>query len=113
MEKIIYNKLIRDNIPAIIEKTGKKFSFERVSDDKFRKLLLQKLVEEANEVCTCDESDIINELSDIYEVIDSIVEVYNLDKKAILAAQKNKREKRGGFGKHIKLLWVEKTTIPN
>ena len=34
MEKIIYNKLIRDNIPAIIEKTGKKFCFEQISNDK-------------------------------------------------------------------------------
>ncbi len=35
--KVFYNKLIRDNIPNIIEKDGKKFKIKPYTDDQYIK----------------------------------------------------------------------------
>jgi len=46
MKTIEYNKLVRDKIPEIIEKDGKKAVFEKVEGEQLIKLLDQKLEEE-------------------------------------------------------------------
>ena len=41
-----YSKLIRDKVPDIIEAAGKKFLTRRLSEDRYKRALKQKLVEE-------------------------------------------------------------------
>lgn len=72
MSKIItYNKLVRDNIPEIIEKNGGKPKYRVIEDNiEYIKLLKQKLIEEMDEFFNAKtEEDAIEELADIFTVI--------------------------------------------
>lgn len=44
MNTIIYNKLMRDNIPEIIENSGKECDVEILSDEKYLQMLDAKRV---------------------------------------------------------------------
>ncbi|MCK9224609.1 MAG: nucleoside triphosphate pyrophosphohydrolase, partial [Candidatus Muirbacterium halophilum] len=71
MKNIVYNKLIRDNIPQIIKKSGKECDIEILTDNEYIKELDKKLEEEYIEY---KESKNIEELADIVEVIYAIIE---------------------------------------
>ena len=103
-----YNKLVRDRIPEIIAADGRQCSTEIMSDDEYRRALLAKLVEEAQEVAAAAEDDeLVKEIADLYEVIDALLIAFDLDREAVLAMQQKRHDERGGFEKRIKLLWTE------
>lgn len=92
------NKLWRDNAPALMEKMGSVVHVKQLSDQEYDCELRIKLCEEAQEVQTAQSSiAVIEELADVYEVIDSLIALHKIDKEQILRAQKNKRDQRGGF----------------
>ena len=43
MKEIIYDKLVRDKIPEIIEKSGKQCEIEVLSDEKYLEMIDKKL----------------------------------------------------------------------
>ncbi len=104
-----HNKLIRDKIPQIIEKNNQKPIIKELNKEEFIEKLFDKLIEEANEIIEAqeDKKELKEEIADIYEVIDNIVELYELDKKEILSIQDKKRKERGSFKKKIFLKEVE------
>lgn len=69
MSTITYNKLVRDRIPEIIEKSGKKAVIEILDDINYKQLLDEKLGEELREYL---DSDSVEELADLVEVIYAI-----------------------------------------
>ncbi len=102
-----FPKLIRDNIPAIIEsKTGKPGNVGvAASDEEYFAYLLQKLVEEASEAkVSLAHGNLEEELADVLEVVDAILALRGLTKDAILKVQDEKRNKNGGFKKRLLLL---------
>lgn len=107
MKKKHYNKLVRDLIPEIIASDGRECATEIMKDEEFRQALLVKLVEEAQEVVDAEHGDIVKEIADLYEVIDALLIVFDLNRDAILTMQKKRHDERGGFEKRIKLLWTE------
>ena len=104
MSRIVYNKLVRDHIPQIIAEAGKLHETETASEDEYRSLLLDKLQEEVAELAAGN--NLVEELADIYEVLDAIVVAFELSPESIAALQTKKRAERGGFQERIKLLWV-------
>lgn len=106
MEKI-YNKLVRDNIPNIIEQDNET-PFTRILDDsEYRTELYRKLTEECNEVLTSESSEeTLEELADVLEVIRSIAKLENKKLDDVIEIANKKRTKRGGFEKRI---FLEKT----
>jgi len=102
-----YNKLVRDRIPEIIAADGRQCSTEIMSDDEYCQTLLAKLVEEAQEVAAADRDELVKEIADLYEVIDALLIAFDLDRETVLSMQQNRHDERGGFEKHIKLLWTE------
>lgn len=106
MEKII-NKLVRDNIPNIIENNGEEVITRILGDDEYKKELYKKLLEEANEVINAKSSDeTLEELADVLEVLKAIAELNNKDLEAIIEIANRKKLERGGFKKRI---FLEKT----
>jgi predicted house-cleaning noncanonical NTP pyrophosphatase (MazG superfamily) len=89
-----YNKLIRDKIPEIIERSGKKAVTERLDADKYKKFLDMKLGEELQEYL---ESDKVEELADLVEVIYAILEFKGMTLNEFDLLRKNKVEERGAF----------------
>ena len=103
----IYNKLVRDRIPEIIRATGRDCGIEIMPLAEYRQALLEKLVEEAQEASQAHAETLATELADLYEVIDAVIEAYDLDRGALLRNQLSRHEQRGGFGKRIRLLWTQ------
>ncbi len=102
-----YPKLVRDNIPQIIEqKTGKQPPMRILTDDnEFKEFLLRKVVEEAIELQhSAEHGNLEEELADVMELVESILALKGISKENLAAIQKEKRQKNGGFGKRILML---------
>ncbi|TSB45723.1 nucleoside triphosphate pyrophosphohydrolase [Alkalicoccobacillus porphyridii] len=98
----IYNKLVRDKIPAIIKSEGKTLSTNILSDEQYLKELRIKLQEEMQEYLEApNDVDSIEELADVLEVIHSLTVVHNSSVKELEQVRKQKAEKRGGFEERI------------
>ena len=106
---IIHKKLVRDNIPSIIEKEGKEAEIIVLDDETFLRALKEKLIEEAREVIQHDnKKDILSELADLQEVMDKLKEIYNITQAEINMAQGIKAIKNGKFEKQYYLISVKK-----
>lgn len=97
---MIYNKLVRDNIPEIIERSGKRCTTETLSENDYLRMVDAKLDEELAEY---HKDQNIEELADLLEVIQAaaIARGYTLEDLERVRAEK--AEKRGGFSKRILL----------
>lgn len=105
MERKIYNKLVRDHTPEIIQKDGGSPKTRILDDHEYKKLLRLKLLEEAGEVNAAKTAqELEKELSDVLEVIDAIIKNEALDSRAIAKLKIKRREERGGFDKRIYLI---------
>lgn len=100
----IYNKLVRDKIPAIIEADGKECKTRILSNDEYIAALEMKLNEEVAEY-QADKN--LEEMADILEVLQAIclVKGYSLDELEVMRAKK--ADERGGFKEKIFLEYVE------
>jgi predicted house-cleaning noncanonical NTP pyrophosphatase (MazG superfamily) len=104
----IYNKLVRDRIPEIIESTGKKFSTRILNNEEYITELKNKSFEELQEyVQTTNNEDAIEELADLLEIIHALAEYHGSSIQLIEEVRKIKAEKRGGFKEKIFLVEVE------
>ena len=100
----IYNKLVRDRIPEIIEASGSKCKTEILSDEKYLKMLDVKLDEELAEY---HKDQNIEELADLLEVIYAAAVARGYSIEELERVRREKAEKRGGFEKKIYLIEVE------
>jgi len=99
-----YNKLIRDRIPELIERAGKTPHTRVLDEEEMEKALKEKLLEEVNEFI---ESDQIEEIADILEVIEAIAKLRGVHMALIAGMKEEKKEERGGFEKRLLLERVE------
>jgi predicted house-cleaning noncanonical NTP pyrophosphatase (MazG superfamily) len=109
MKKIIYNKLVRDNIPDIIKNDQAIPQTRILSEAEYREELVKKLLVETQELIKAKSNTdhLVLEISDIYEVLSAIVDSYKLDRLAIMKIKEKRKEERGGFEKRIFLESVE------
>jgi len=105
----VYNKLVRDKIPGIITQDGQKANFRILDDEAYGQALLEKLVEEAQEAFETkgEKQSLVKEISDVLEVIDSLVSAFALNKGEIEKLKVSRKESRGGFDKKLFLESVE------
>ena len=96
----IYDKLVRDNIPQIIENSGNKCEVKIVSDEIALDYLYKKLQEEVDELV---EDKNLEEIADVVEVLFAIGKKYGYSEEDILNKRCEKREKSGGFEDNIVL----------
>jgi len=107
MEKI-YNKLVRDRIPEIIENNGETPITRVLDNQEYKKELEKKLLEEYNEVLeTTSSNDRLEELADMLEVMVSLATLENANLNDIITIMNEKKEKRGGFSKKFFLEKVQ------
>ena len=96
----VYNKLVRDRIPEIIEKDGKRCVCETLPQDQYITMLDAKLDEELAEY---QQSKSLEELADLLEVMGAVVRARGYTWEQLTDIRKKKKEERGGFEKHILL----------
>ena len=100
-----YNKLVRDKIPEIIEADGRTPLWRTLKKAEYKKALCEKLVEEVKEVNKAKEKkELMKEIGDVEEVIQALIETFNLERKGITKLRNKRKRERGGFSKQI---WLE------
>lgn len=102
---MIYNKLVRDNIPQIIEETGGKAEIRILSDEEYSAFLEAKLDEEVGEY---HRDKTAEELADILEVVYALASSIGCSREELQAIYQKKHDARGGFEKKILLMSSEK-----
>jgi len=100
MNTIKYHKLVRDRIPEIIEKDGKRCVYSVLSLEDYLSLLDLKLNEELAEY---QESKSMEELADLLEVIRAVAAARGSSIEEVEQVRIQKAEKRGGFEKRLLL----------
>ncbi|MFD1032482.1 pyrophosphohydrolase domain-containing protein [Metaplanococcus flavidus] len=104
----IYNKLVRDNIPQVIEKTNKQFSTRILSKEEYMVEVKKKMneeLEEYQEAATNEEA--VEELADLLELVHAAVKIHGATIEQLEEVRRAKAEKRGGFEQRIFLIEVE------
>jgi predicted house-cleaning noncanonical NTP pyrophosphatase (MazG superfamily) len=99
-----YNKLVRDKIPEIIEKSGAKAITRTLTDEEYKVFLEKKLDEEVAEF---HESKSAEEIADIIEVLYAICAAKGYSVGRVNTELALKRVERGSFTQKILLIGVE------
>ncbi len=100
----VYNKLVRDKIPEIIEQDGKKCTMRVLNDEDYIKALDAKLDEELAEY---HKDQNVEELADLLEVLYAVAEARGFTKGELEAVRLEKADKRGIFKEKLFLETVE------
>ena len=98
---MVYQKLVRDKIPELIEAEGQMPIIRRLTDEEFTRCLEEKLDEEVREY-HADKN--LQELADIIEVVYALAESQGYSREELMAEYAQKHEARGGFSKRIFLV---------
>lgn len=98
------NKLVRDRIPEIIERNGKKPICRILDDAEYMEALEKKLDEEITEF---HESKSIEELVDILEVVYALARAQGESTEYLQYLQRHKNYERGSFTQKIFLEEVQ------
>jgi predicted house-cleaning noncanonical NTP pyrophosphatase (MazG superfamily) len=107
-KKKFHNKLVRDKILQIIEEAGHGHEARTLSEEEFRKKLKEKLVEEAQELLKAPSEELLNELSDVLQLVRSVAENEGIEFDEVEEKRKKKKKERGAFEKRIFLIWSTK-----
>ncbi|QOS11025.1 uncharacterized protein HfgLR_04405 [Haloferax gibbonsii] len=99
-----YDKLVRDDIPRIIRESGETPVVHIADDEEFDRRLREKLVEEAEEFA---ESGRLEELADVFAVVDAVLDRCDEDWEWVEAVAREKAAERGGFEDGVVLERVE------
>lgn len=103
----VYNKLVRDLIPEVIEKTGKAFATRIPNDEEYITELNKKALEELKEYENAkDQKEVVEELADLLEVMYAMAEHHGTTMDAIEEVRVKKARDRGGFRDKILLIEV-------
>ena len=100
MKQIIYNKLVRDRIPEIIESSGKTCTVEILSYEDYLRMIDAKLDEELAEY---HKDQNIEELADLLEVIYAATKARGYSIEQLETVRSEKAANRGAFDKKILL----------
>jgi hypothetical protein len=98
VKEVVYNKLVRDNIPNIIINDSREPITHIAVGDEYPKHLFSKLFEEIEEF---KEEPCEEELADMREVIKALIEYYDFSEEKIEEIRLKKKKERGAFYKKI------------
>lgn len=104
----IYNKLVRDRIPEVIERAGKTCTTRRLEEIEYIQELKKKSQEELTEYLQAsDDESALEELADLLEVMHALAKCHGADIEEVERIRKRKAAERGGFGERIFLVEVQ------
>ena len=113
MTKKRYGKLVRDKVPELIRANGEIPTIRTMDTDEYRRELLYKLIEEAEEVrkagYNASDPRFIKELADLQETFSAVKEEFSIDEASLEKVREKKLEERGGYNERVFLESVQDT----
>jgi predicted house-cleaning noncanonical NTP pyrophosphatase (MazG superfamily) len=97
----VYNKLVRDRIPEIIEASGRRCEVRELGDQEYLSALNHKLGEELQEYLADGH---LAELVDLVEVVNAIVLHKGVTLEGFERIRQHKQQERGGFAQRLLLV---------
>ncbi|WP_143063907.1 nucleoside triphosphate pyrophosphohydrolase [Amphibacillus marinus] len=98
----VYNKLVRDKIPSIINKSGKLAQICILSDAEYQDALSEKLNEEIEELIEAQtREERLEEADDVLTVLEAFLCHYGLTMQEVEQVKVNKEVSHGGFSQRI------------
>ncbi len=102
------NILIRDKRLDWMQERGIKVDWKKLSDSEFEKHLRNKIIEEATEVSLeKNRNRLIEEIGDVFEVIEYLMKMKNISHNEVKKAQDKKRNELGNFDNRVYTMDVE------
>ena len=90
-------KLVRDRIPEIIHQAGESPEVTVLAPEDLFTALMDKLLEEAEELRDSDASRRVEEMADVLEVVEALLDYF--DRAQVAQVQSQKFLERGDFEK--------------
>ncbi|QDP39502.1 nucleoside triphosphate pyrophosphohydrolase [Radiobacillus deserti] len=104
----VYQKLVRDCIPKIIEQSGKAYKIERLDEKEYTLALQKKLQEEVKEYLEAEhDAHGLEELADILELLHGLAKTHDATIERVEEIRQEKARSRGSFDERIFLIEVE------
>ncbi|MEB2281804.1 nucleoside triphosphate pyrophosphohydrolase [Lysinibacillus xylanilyticus] len=104
----IYNKLVRDLIPQVIEENGKTCIIRVLEQGEHLEEIKVKMQEEALEFLEATSSkEAVEELVDILELVHTAIQMYDVSYEQLEQIRTQKKNQCGGFSKGIYLVEVK------
>lgn len=106
MPRFKLNKLVRDRIVEHNLKSGAKIKYKNLTPEEHIIALVEKVIEEANEILKSERKDVANEIADVQQAIDDLIEQFGLNEDEIKSSQAKKVKQNGAFkrGHYIEYL---------
>lgn len=101
----MHNKLVRDNIPRIIEQNGEVALCRTLDVVECLSAFRRKLVEEANEVLQADtRSRFLREMADLQEAFEACLEAHHFSLQELRRTRDKLRAEKGAFKDRVFLI---------
>jgi predicted house-cleaning noncanonical NTP pyrophosphatase (MazG superfamily) len=109
INRVYYNKLVRDNVPAKIEAKHQRCEYRKITDvQELQQELFKKIKEEAASLAMVrTKEEFLEEYSDLMVVFDTLLRQLEIDIEEVKEARKNNLIKKGGYKHGYFLLWSD------
>ena len=99
INRVYYNKLVRDNIPAKIEAKHQKCEIRKITDvQELQQELFKKIQEEAASLAMCrTKEEFLEEYSDLMVVLDTLIRQLDISKEEIIQVRKDNFIQKGAY----------------
>jgi predicted house-cleaning noncanonical NTP pyrophosphatase (MazG superfamily) len=111
MPSFYFKKLVRDQVlQRCLDDPKVKTHYTVLDETTFKKSLIAKIHEEADEIPVVDKKDdeVLSEIADVQAVIDALTQAYGYTKEDVAGAQSKKEAKAGAFEKRA---YIEKVDL--
>lgn len=98
---MVYNKLVRDRIPELMERQGKRPVTRLLEPEEYTRALEEKLREETEEYFRDQNAE---ELADILEVVFALGKNLGCSQETLLRLRREKAQARGAFRDRVYLI---------
>ena len=107
INRVYYNKLVRDNVPAKIEAKHEEFEIRNIVDvQELQQELFKKIKEEAASLSMCRSKEaFLEEYSDLMVVLETLIRQLEIPKEELIAARKDNLIKKGAYKRGCFLRW--------
>jgi predicted house-cleaning noncanonical NTP pyrophosphatase (MazG superfamily) len=109
INRIYYNKLVRDNIPAKIEAKHQNCEIRKITDvQELQQELFKKVQEEAASLAMCrTKEEFLEEYSDLMVVLDTLIAQLEISRDELITVRRQNIISKGSYKRGHFLTWSD------